>query len=56
MIVAEKFMINHNEKHTVAIIQEVLNKVSESEWRRSYMFDFNKEKLMQLVKSSNFDC
>ncbi len=56
MMISEKFLMNYDESHTINLIQDIFNKVNESELKGSYMMDFNKDKLMVYVKSSNFDC
>ena len=49
-------MMNYNEKHTVSLMQEMFNKIGDKDLKSSHMIDFNKEKLFNLVKTSNFDC
>lgn len=34
----------------------MFNKVNDSDLKGSYMLDFDKKKLMEFVKTSNFDC
>ena len=52
MIVAEKFMMNYNEAHTSNIIQSFYEKTGELKMGA----DFTKDKLMEFVKGSSFDC
>lgn len=56
MLVSEKFLLNYDEKHTLNMMQELYSKISDSDFKGSYMFDFNREKLLNYVKNSNFDC
>jgi hypothetical protein len=56
MIVSEKFLMNFDENHTMNTIKEFYNKLNIADFKNPYFPDLNKEKLMQLVKTSNFDC
>ncbi|EGR32294.1 hypothetical protein IMG5_089160 [Ichthyophthirius multifiliis] len=53
MIVAEKFMMNFDEAHSTQIIKSQFEKMGTKEIKLN---DFNNEKLMEFVKTSNFDC
>ncbi|KAL4462226.1 hypothetical protein ABPG72_018824, partial [Tetrahymena utriculariae] len=56
MIVAEKFMTNQDQADTVQVIQELYDKGLGSEIKMGQNFDFTKERLMEFIKTSNFDC
>ncbi|EAR93623.2 importin-beta amine-terminal domain protein (macronuclear) [Tetrahymena thermophila SB210] len=56
MIVAEKFMTNQDQAQTVQVIQEFYDKGLASEIKMGQSFDFTKERLMEFIKTSNFDC
>lgn len=53
MIIAEKFMMNHDESHTTAVISAFYEKLSNDDLKP---LDFSKEKLLEFVRSSSFDC
>lgn len=47
--------MNYDETHTNTFMQGFVEKISGNEFKYSQMMDFNKEKLMQYIKTSNFD-
>jgi len=46
MYVSEKCLLNYDEKHTSNMMQELYSKILDSDVKGSYMFDFNREKLL----------
>lgn len=56
IVIAEKFMMNYDEQHTVSTVQEFLQKQTLDQKTLASLMDFDKEKLMYFVRTSNFDC
>lgn len=48
-------MMNYDEKHTTQVIQGFYDKSSVADMKMGAQFDFSKEKLMEFVRTSNFD-
>ena len=46
MLVSEKFLLNYDEKQTSNMMQELYSKISDQDFKGSYMFEFNREKLL----------
>jgi hypothetical protein len=55
LIVTEKFLMNHNASHTIAMMTELFKKFNLDDFKSSYMMEINKEKLLSFVVTSNFD-
>lgn len=56
MIVAEKFLLNCDEAHTCNVISSFYDKMTAAEAKTGASMDFSREKLMEFVRTSNFDC
>ena len=56
ILVSEKFLKNFDEKHTVNMMSDLFSSIQDNDMKGTYMHDINKEKLMNYIKTSNFDC
>ncbi len=56
MIICEKFLLNYDEEHTSNVVSKMFEKLKINEMLKNSLGDFDMDKLMHFVKTSNFDC